>query len=87
MPLKSQSGFNDCCRDEYKYVKDDKDQTPSDNFAALAQSKLLFASIYAQPVFLSLSSAFPAVKGLPAKVVKRSYSYPPLNQINCNFRI
>ena len=87
MPLKSQSGDNDCCRDEYKYVKDDQDQTSSDNFAALAQSKLLFASIYAQPVFLSLSSAFPTVKGLPAKVVERSYSYRPLNLINCNLRI
>lgn len=87
MPLKSQSGDNDCCRDEYKYVKDDKDQTPSDNFGALAQSKLLFASIYAQRVILSLSSPLPTVKGLPSKVVKRSYSYTPLNLINCNFRV
>jgi|KBSSwiStaDraftv2_1062776.scaffolds.fasta_scaffold581174_2 hypothetical protein len=87
MPLKSQSGDNDCCRDEFKYVRDDKDQTSSDNFAALAQSKLLFASIYAQGVIPSLSSALPTVKGLPAKVVKRSYCSPPLNLINSNFRI
>jgi hypothetical protein len=86
MPLKSQSGDNDCCRDEYKYVKDDKDQTPSDNFAALTQSKLLFASIYAQPVFLSLSSPFSTVKFLPLRVVKRSCFYSR-NVINCTYRI
>jgi hypothetical protein len=86
MPLKSRSGDNDCCKDEYKYVKNDKDQEP-DNFAKLTEAKLLFASSFAQPVSISISSPFPTVRFLPVRVVKRSYYCPPLNVINCNFRI
>jgi len=85
MPLKSGSGDNDCCKDEYMYVKNDKDQE-SDKFASLTETTPLFESIYAQPVPISLSSPFPTIKFSPLRVVKRSYYYP-LNVINCNFRI
>ncbi len=85
MPLKSGSGGNGCCKDEYKYVKNDKDQE-SDNSVTLTEAKLLFDSICDQPVSISLSSSFPAVKVLSSRVVKRSYCYP-LNLMNCSFRI
>ena len=85
MPLKSESGDNDCCKDEYKYLKNDKDQEP-DDFATLTETKLLFASICAQPVSISLLSPSSTFKLLPLIVVKRSYFYP-LNVINCTFRI
>ena len=85
MPLKSQSGDNDCCKDEYKYVKDDNDQQFSNTFT-LTKTKLLFTPIYDQQVSISLSTTFSSVALLPIKVVKRSY-YCTLNLINCNFRI
>ena len=74
-----------CCKDEYKYVKNDKDQVSGD-FATLTETKLLFTSICAQPVSICPLSPFSTVKFLPLRLVKRSYSYP-LNVINCTFRI
>jgi hypothetical protein len=85
MPLNSQPGSNDCCRDEYRYIKNDKDQE-SDTFAALAETKPLFGSIYDLPVSVPLSSSFPTVKVLPFQVVRRSFC-GPLNILNCNLRI
>src|SRR4030095_8659552 len=64
MPLKSESGDNDCCKDEYKYVKTDKDQVSGD-FATLTETKLLFTSICAQPVSICPLSTFSTVKFLP----------------------
>jgi len=85
MSLKCESADNDCCKDECKYVKNDKDQD-SRVFAASTETKLLFASICAQPVSVSFLSPFSTVKFLPLKVVRRSCSYS-LNVINCTFRI
>ena len=85
MLLNLQPIGNDCCKDECRYVKNDKDQE-SDNFAALTETKLLFGSIYVQPISISLSSPFSAGEVLSYKVVKRGY-YCCLNIINCNFRI
>jgi hypothetical protein len=85
MPLKSGAGDNDCCKDEYKYVKNDKDQ--NDDFATLTETKPILESTYDYLDFTALSGYSSRITFLPFKAVKRSYYCPSLNVINRNFRI
>jgi len=85
MLLKSGSGDNRCCKNEWKHFKNDKDQDLSEAVAKLAGAKLLITAIHVQQTSSSLTLLSP-VKFLPARVTERSSHYP-LNIINCTFRI
>src|SRR5258705_4786737 len=85
MLLKSKSGDNRCCKNEWKHIKNNKDQDLSETVAKLVGAKLLITAIQAQQTSASLTLFSPA-KVLPAGVTKRSSHYP-LNIINCIFRI
>ncbi len=78
-------GSNDCCRDEYRQIKTDKDQKfvqSSIELVKIAPSEAILSdNLWTDPFITSSVLALPVVKGPPL------ISDIPVFLRNCNFRI